>query len=292
MLPTWVPYHAPYSGAKLGIVGMMLNLITEAAENNVGVTVMCPGGVQSGMKDNNARYRPARFGGPQTGPLHIHTASFQRNTIEMYAPEAIAPMVLRAVRHNRPFVFDHPEQRQLLRSALVQAEMDAVRVNQNVLLLKEVANLDRRDTVVRLEHRDVRFDSCQRDLVVRLIPELREDCALCPEKHRKPLWCAERSRALDFHAIAWEPRSHGLQVIQRRRLRIRATQGHMNWRQHFASERVPQLPQETEYLFVTELSEHEVGHDVRSVQTERTVDPAQATRRQCARTSRNAAPSG
>lgn len=44
LLPSWVPYHAPYSGAKLGIVGLMLNLGIEAAEHGVGCTVFCPGG--------------------------------------------------------------------------------------------------------------------------------------------------------------------------------------------------------------------------------------------------------
>jgi NAD(P)-dependent dehydrogenase (short-subunit alcohol dehydrogenase family) len=63
LLPGWIPYHAPYSGAKLGVVGMMLNLRLEAAEHGVGVTVLCPGGVITGMK-NSPSYRPARFGGP------------------------------------------------------------------------------------------------------------------------------------------------------------------------------------------------------------------------------------
>jgi len=44
-----------------------------------------------------------------------------------FRPEDIAPMVLDAVRRNRPFVFDHPEQRALFRStyaAVVEACYD------------------------------------------------------------------------------------------------------------------------------------------------------------------------
>jgi NAD(P)-dependent dehydrogenase (short-subunit alcohol dehydrogenase family) len=115
LLPGWIPVHAPYSAAKAGIIGLMMNLALELKEHNIHTTSYCPGGVASGMKANNARYRPARFGGPQEGEVHITDASFKHSDLAFYSPEAVAPMVLRAVRNNRPFVFDHPEQRRHFR---------------------------------------------------------------------------------------------------------------------------------------------------------------------------------
>ena len=129
LLPGWIPVHTAYSAAKMGIIGLMMNLALEMKDYNVHTTSYCPGGVASGMKANNARYRPARFGGPGKGEVHITDASFEKNPIAFYPPEAIAPMVLRAVRNNRPFVFDHAEQRRSFRetySSVVEACYDDI----------------------------------------------------------------------------------------------------------------------------------------------------------------------
>lgn len=129
LLPGWIPVHTVYSAAKMGIIGLMMNLALEMKPYNIHTTSYCPGGVASGMKANNARYRSARFGGPGEGEVHITGASFQKNPIAFYAPEAVAPMVLRAVRNNRPFVFDHAEQRRSFRetyASVVEACYDDI----------------------------------------------------------------------------------------------------------------------------------------------------------------------
>lgn len=129
LLPGWIPMHVPYSAAKAGIIGFMINLALELKEYNIHTTSYCPGGVASGMKANNARYRPARFGGPGESEVDISEASFKKIDINFYTPEHIAPMVLRAVRNNRPFVFDHAEQRRLFRetySDIVEACYDDI----------------------------------------------------------------------------------------------------------------------------------------------------------------------
>jgi NAD(P)-dependent dehydrogenase (short-subunit alcohol dehydrogenase family) len=129
LLPGWIPDHVPYSAAKAGIIGMMMNLALELKPNNIHTTIYCPGGVASGMKANNGRYRPDRFGGPSgvsevqfTGKSNTHSA------LDFYHPDAVAPMVLDAVRNNRAFVFDHPDQRRLFRETyanVVEACYDA-----------------------------------------------------------------------------------------------------------------------------------------------------------------------
>lgn len=128
LLPGWIPVHAPYSAAKAGIIGLMMNLGLELAEHGIHTTSYCPGGVATGMKDNNARYRPARFGGPGEEQLEVSEASSVAHSHDFYTPEAVAPMVLDAVRHNRAFVFDHPDQRAHFRrtySGIVEACYDA-----------------------------------------------------------------------------------------------------------------------------------------------------------------------
>lgn len=115
LLPGWIPVHTPYSAAKAGIIGMMMNLALELKPYNIHTTSYCPGGVATGMTENNAKYRPSRFGGPGEGAVHVGEASFKDNPLKFYTPDAIAPMVLAAVRDDRPFVFDHPEQRRHFR---------------------------------------------------------------------------------------------------------------------------------------------------------------------------------
>jgi NAD(P)-dependent dehydrogenase (short-subunit alcohol dehydrogenase family) len=129
LLPGWMPVHVPYSAAKAGIIGAMLNLSLEMKEYGIRTTSYCPGGVATGMKANNARYRPSRFGGPSEGAVHIPKASSQAMPPAFYPPEAIAPIVLRAVQNNRPFVFDHAEQRRFFRetySEVVEACYDDI----------------------------------------------------------------------------------------------------------------------------------------------------------------------
>ena len=129
LLPAWVPVHTVYSAAKMGIIGLMMNLALEMKEYNVHTTIYCPGGVATAMKERNAMYRPERFGGPGAGEVHLPDASFKDNPLKFYGPDAVAPMVLNAVLNNRPFVFDHPEQRQAFRdtySSVVEACYDDI----------------------------------------------------------------------------------------------------------------------------------------------------------------------
>jgi NAD(P)-dependent dehydrogenase (short-subunit alcohol dehydrogenase family) len=129
LLPAWIPVHVPYSAAKMGIIGFMMNLALEMKPYNIYTASYCPGGVASGMKAHNASYRPARFGGPAKGEVHVPEASFKHNPVAFYSPDAIAPMVLRAVRNNRPLIFDHGDQRKAFRdtySKVVEACYDDI----------------------------------------------------------------------------------------------------------------------------------------------------------------------
>jgi NAD(P)-dependent dehydrogenase (short-subunit alcohol dehydrogenase family) len=129
LIPTLVPVHTAYSAAKLGVIGFVRSMQLEVEEHNVFCTLYCPGGVLNGMRDNNAKYRPERFGGPSDERMQIPKASFKDNRLRFYTPDDVAPIVLRAVRNNRPFVFDHSEQRQSFRelySDVVEACFDDI----------------------------------------------------------------------------------------------------------------------------------------------------------------------
>ncbi|MEJ6010498.1 SDR family oxidoreductase [Novosphingobium aquae] len=114
LLPGWMPVHVPYSAAKMGIIGMMMNLAIETRPHNVFTTIYCPGGVASGMKANNGAYRPEKFGGPEpVAEVQFSGTDKTHSSMAFFRPEDVAPMVLNAVSNNRPFVFDHADQRRL-----------------------------------------------------------------------------------------------------------------------------------------------------------------------------------
>ena len=129
LIPTLVPVHTAYAAAKMGVIGFIRSMQLEVEEHGVSCTIYCPGGVLNGMRDHNAKYRPERFGGPSDGQMQIPKASFKDNRLRFLTPDDVAPMVLRGVRNNRPFVFDHSEQRQTFRemySDVVEACFDDI----------------------------------------------------------------------------------------------------------------------------------------------------------------------
>lgn len=104
----------PYAATKAGIIGLSEVLAQEIAGSDIGVSVLCPSMVRTRMVDNG-RNRPARFGG--AFDLAGDVANAERNARYLAAnragldPDLVPPMVLRAIREKRFYVFTHPESR-------------------------------------------------------------------------------------------------------------------------------------------------------------------------------------
>jgi NAD(P)-dependent dehydrogenase (short-subunit alcohol dehydrogenase family) len=113
LMPPTIPVHSAYSAAKMGIIGLMMNLSCELGVHGIGSTVYPPGGVIGNMKANNERYRPARFGGPGAGDVRIPAMSFGHSKVHVNSLQPIQAgrMVMRAVHNNRLIVVDHSYQR-------------------------------------------------------------------------------------------------------------------------------------------------------------------------------------
>lgn len=127
LAPTWVPYHVPYTAAKAGVIGMLMNLRPELAERGVGCTVVCPGGVATNILDSPSR-RPDRFGGPASGGI-TPPAGFRAPAGSSYVRRTareVARMTLEAVLADRPLVVTDPRMRGLYGdySAMVMQAFD------------------------------------------------------------------------------------------------------------------------------------------------------------------------
>jgi NAD(P)-dependent dehydrogenase (short-subunit alcohol dehydrogenase family) len=104
-IPSLAPDHVPYTAAKMGIIGAMLNLRRELEGTGVQSTVFTVASIQSNMGAANSSYRPARFGGPYEEAIEVpknFTPPPRKD------PEEVAPMVTFAIRNNRPMLISDP----------------------------------------------------------------------------------------------------------------------------------------------------------------------------------------
>jgi len=109
------PYMGPYNVAKHGVVALSESMYLELqmAAPSVGVTVVCPGWVQTQIH-NSMRNRPTT--GEQAPDSSVTEADAEnlRNFIgaliaDGLRPDDVAEQVFDAVAHNRFYVLTHPE---------------------------------------------------------------------------------------------------------------------------------------------------------------------------------------
>jgi NAD(P)-dependent dehydrogenase (short-subunit alcohol dehydrogenase family) len=106
---------APYNVSKFGVVALMETLARELASTKVGVSVLCPGPINTRIPQSE-RNRPA------DKQVHRETAEERRfygAAGPMLAagmdPAEVAGLVLRAIRENRFWILTHPEWKDILR---------------------------------------------------------------------------------------------------------------------------------------------------------------------------------
>jgi len=105
-----------YTVMKHALVGYSEMLRGELAPENIGVSVLCPGLVQSNLGTTSAKHRPARYGGALPDPMA------ERGPIQGAMPnEDVGPIVVRGITGNRAYIITHPET-----APLVKARQDAV----------------------------------------------------------------------------------------------------------------------------------------------------------------------
>jgi NAD(P)-dependent dehydrogenase (short-subunit alcohol dehydrogenase family) len=130
LVPTWAPIHVPYVATKAGLIGMTLNLRAELAEQGVGCTVVCPGGVATNILDSPKR-RPQRFGGASTAAIET-PKGFTSPSAPRYrqrTPDEVAAMIEAAIRRDQPLVVTDSSMRELFEgyAAMVLEAFDAAK---------------------------------------------------------------------------------------------------------------------------------------------------------------------
>jgi NAD(P)-dependent dehydrogenase (short-subunit alcohol dehydrogenase family) len=118
-----------YVASKFAVVGMSEGLATQLKPLGIGVSVLCPGYVRTGI-GQSGRNRPARYGPqPVLDPASPGAALVAQIAERLQAgldPSAVAARVLAAIRDDELYVFTHPEMRVELeeRFTAILAAMD------------------------------------------------------------------------------------------------------------------------------------------------------------------------
>jgi len=122
---------SPYAASKFAVVGMSEGLAAQVKPLGIGVSVLCPSFVRTGIGESG-RNRPHRYGPTQApDPASAAAAMVAEIAKRLQAglePAAVARRVLDAVRNDELYVFTHPNMRDQVdaRFAAIQAAMDKV----------------------------------------------------------------------------------------------------------------------------------------------------------------------
>lgn len=115
--------HAPYCGAKAGIIGFMLALRRDLEKHGVGASVLCPGYVASSITQSHS-YRPAAYGGPNDRQVVLPLQGGENHMEPRPAVEA-GEMVLNAIRRNRAVIITDANHQQAFDLGMVKLVHEA-----------------------------------------------------------------------------------------------------------------------------------------------------------------------
>ena len=122
---------SPYGASKFAVVSMSEGLHTQLKPHGIGVSVLCPSYVRTGI-GNSGRNRPERYGAAQpldpASPAAVMVAEIARNLQAGLDPADVAARVIEAIHDDRLYIFTHPGMRAEVedRFAAILAAMDAV----------------------------------------------------------------------------------------------------------------------------------------------------------------------
>jgi NAD(P)-dependent dehydrogenase (short-subunit alcohol dehydrogenase family) len=113
------PGLAVYAATKFAVVGLSESAAAELAPHGIGLSILCPGGVQSNLVETTAALR-AKLVPASPGPAEALLTQKLPHPPKM-DPRNVGEMVLRAIRNDELYVFTHPEYRPLVEERFATA---------------------------------------------------------------------------------------------------------------------------------------------------------------------------
>lgn len=109
-----------YTTTKHAVLGYSETLRGELADDGIGVSVFCPGTVDSNLMASSMRNRPERYGGPEPAGATLGMIPFAM------AQEDVGKFVVAAIEANRIHILTHPRGRSFVddRAERLTADFD------------------------------------------------------------------------------------------------------------------------------------------------------------------------
>ena len=105
---------SPYTASKFAVVGMSEGLSQQLEPFGIGVSVLCPSFVRTGIGESG-RNRPERYGQSRpldpASPAAVMVAEIARQLEAGLEPAAVAARVLEAIHKDELYIFTHPGMR-------------------------------------------------------------------------------------------------------------------------------------------------------------------------------------
>lgn len=101
-----IPGLGVYCTSKFAVVGMSESMRLDLSADNIGVSVLCPGVVETGI-GNSERNRPSEFGGPAERDPDSQTDTGVE--MEVMQPSVIGDIVLHAIQNDQFYILTHRE---------------------------------------------------------------------------------------------------------------------------------------------------------------------------------------
>ena len=102
------PPEGLYTTTKFAVVGLSESLLMEVADKGVGVSVLCPGLVDTNLTTKSFEVRPAQF---DPGVRHDQPAP---DTASGLSPLAVGERVVDAVREGEFYIITHDDYREII----------------------------------------------------------------------------------------------------------------------------------------------------------------------------------
>jgi short-subunit dehydrogenase len=113
-----------YCATKFAVVGLSESLFRELRPQGVGVSVLCPMIVDTGINENTIRMRPRDLRNPGMEDVEFVPPPAGSMKGGVIKPEEVGRRVARAIDRKDLYILTHPEQREFLRRRA--ARLDAM----------------------------------------------------------------------------------------------------------------------------------------------------------------------
>lgn len=100
------PGLSVYTASKFAVVGLTESLRIELSGSEIGVSLLCPGIVNTGLLDSSRKHRPEKYGAGAEDPSPIEAVVTQGSD-----PAELGDRVVEAVKAGDFYIFTHPELR-------------------------------------------------------------------------------------------------------------------------------------------------------------------------------------